>query len=189
VPPASRDFGLGGQSRHSAGGFRPQPSPLMLRHPFAGYALGLGDLVGGQHKSGMIANAPIICRRVINREVSSKDGENRLILYEAFRHPEINHGPGWGNLLVSTSKGSLSNPAHQRPWRIEPRQLGGGPKCSRRNTATFQVFQWVSQSLSATSLQACCAYLSPKLLISLNCCTVAVPRGRYPAKASLNSLN
>ncbi len=29
------------------GGFKPQPSPLMLRHPFAGHALGLGDLVGG----------------------------------------------------------------------------------------------------------------------------------------------
>ncbi len=25
----------------------PQPSPLMLRHPIAGHALGLGDLVGG----------------------------------------------------------------------------------------------------------------------------------------------
>ena len=27
-------------------GFRPHPSPLMLRHPFAGQTLGLGDLVG-----------------------------------------------------------------------------------------------------------------------------------------------
>ena len=29
-------------------GFKPQPSPLMLRHPLAGHALGLGDLGGGQ---------------------------------------------------------------------------------------------------------------------------------------------
>jgi len=26
------------------GGFRPQPSLLMLFHPFAGHALGIGDL-------------------------------------------------------------------------------------------------------------------------------------------------
>ena len=30
------------------GRFKPQPSPLVLRHPFAGHALRLGDLVGGQ---------------------------------------------------------------------------------------------------------------------------------------------
>jgi hypothetical protein len=29
------------------GGFRPQPSLLMLCHPFEGHALGFGDLVGG----------------------------------------------------------------------------------------------------------------------------------------------
>jgi hypothetical protein len=29
------------------GGFKPQPSLLMLCHPLAGHALSLGDLVGG----------------------------------------------------------------------------------------------------------------------------------------------
>ncbi len=29
------------------GGFKPHPSLLMLRHPFAGHALVLGNLVGG----------------------------------------------------------------------------------------------------------------------------------------------
>jgi len=29
------------------GRFKPQPSLLMLRHPIAGHALGLGDLVNG----------------------------------------------------------------------------------------------------------------------------------------------
>ena len=36
-----------GPSAGVYGGFKPQPSPLMLRHPFAGHALGFDDLVGG----------------------------------------------------------------------------------------------------------------------------------------------
>ena len=31
-----------------SGGSNPQTSLLVLRHPFAGHALGLGDLIGGQ---------------------------------------------------------------------------------------------------------------------------------------------
>jgi len=40
--------------------FAPQPSLLMLRHPFAGHALGLGDLGGGHLASGLV---PVFPRR------------------------------------------------------------------------------------------------------------------------------
>jgi len=47
VPPAACDFrfrGLNGLSK-CYGSFKPRPSPLMLRHPFAGHALALDNLV------------------------------------------------------------------------------------------------------------------------------------------------
>ncbi len=44
------------------GGLKPQPSPLMLRHPFAGHTLGLGNLVGGHFAGDQI---PVFLRLLV----------------------------------------------------------------------------------------------------------------------------
>ncbi len=53
------------------GGFKPQPSLLLLRHPFAGHALGLGDLVGGLllfHRVEKVSCGHDLCRNAARSE-------------------------------------------------------------------------------------------------------------------------
>ncbi len=59
-------------------GFKPHPSLLVLRHPFAGHALGFGEFVGG-----LLLGDPISI--FLRQSTASRVyGSNKTVIYSPF---------------------------------------------------------------------------------------------------------